>query len=103
MAIIMMITNFSRDIVFSVDLRYNEANEKPSSGRKVARRSRDGRSLRDFRFRLNVFVTRSPSVSPTLDSSLPEGAFGYFHLRGMGFARSLCNTKAKHAIKQNDK
>ena len=50
MAIIMMITNFSRDIVFSVDLRYNEANEKPSSGRKVARRSRDGRSLRDFWF-----------------------------------------------------
>ena len=25
------------------------------------------------------------------------------NLRGMGFARSLCNTKAKLAIKQNDK
>ena len=30
-------TNFGRDIVFSTDLCYNEANEKPSSGRKVAR------------------------------------------------------------------
>jgi hypothetical protein len=30
-------TNFGRDIVFSADLCYNEANEKPSSGRKVAR------------------------------------------------------------------
>ena len=37
-------------LVFSADLCYNEANEKPSSERKVARRSRDGRSLRDFRF-----------------------------------------------------
>ena len=30
-------TNFGRDIVFSADLYYNKANEKPSSGRKVAR------------------------------------------------------------------
>ena len=29
--------NFGRDIVFSADLCYNEANEKPSSRRKVAR------------------------------------------------------------------
>ena len=37
-------------LAFSADLCYNEANEKPSSGRKVARRSRDGRSPRDFRY-----------------------------------------------------
>ena len=30
-------TNFGRELVFSADLCYNEANEKPSSGRKVAR------------------------------------------------------------------
>ena len=28
-----------REIVFSADLWYNEANEKPSSGRKVARKA----------------------------------------------------------------
>ena len=27
----------------------------------------------------------------------------FVYFRGMGFARSLCNTKAKLAIKQNDK
>ena len=42
-------SNFGRELVFSADLCYNELNEKPSYGRKVARRSRDGRSLRDFR------------------------------------------------------
>ena len=29
--------NFGRELVFSADLCYNGANEKPSSGRKVAR------------------------------------------------------------------
>ena len=47
-----MFTNFGRDVVFSADLCYNDANEKPPSEREVARRSRDGRSLRDFRFEL---------------------------------------------------
>ena len=42
--------NVGRELVFSADLWYNEANEKPPSEREVARRSRDGRSLRDFRF-----------------------------------------------------
>ena len=60
-------TNFGRDIVFSADLCDNGTNEK----REVARRSRDGRSLRDLEF----IVTRSPSVS-FADSSLPEGAYG---------------------------
>ena len=42
-------TNFGRELVFSADLCYNEANEKPPSEREVARHSRDGRSPRDFR------------------------------------------------------
>ena len=42
-------TNFGRDVVSSADLWYNGANEKPPSEREVARHSRDGRSLRDFR------------------------------------------------------
>ena len=66
-------------LVFSADLCYNEANEKPSSERKVARRSRDGRILRDFRGGSIFLVTHSPSVS-FADSSLPEGAFGFVHL-----------------------
>ena len=45
-------TNFGRDIVFSADLCYHRANKKPPSEREVARRSRDGRSLRNFGFRL---------------------------------------------------
>ena len=47
-------TNLGKDIVFSADLRYNEANEKPPSEREVARRSRDGRSLRDFGVKLTL-------------------------------------------------
>ena len=45
-----MFTNFGRDVVFSADLYYNKTNEKPPSEREVARRSRGGRSLREFRF-----------------------------------------------------
>ena len=44
-------TNFGRELVFSADLCYNEVSEKPPSEREVARRSRDGRSLRDSEFR----------------------------------------------------
>ena len=44
--------NFGRELVFSADLCYNCANEKPPSEREVARRSRDGRSLRGFKFML---------------------------------------------------
>ena len=40
--------NIGGELVFSADLCYNGTNKKPSSGRKVARRSRDGRSLRNF-------------------------------------------------------
>ena len=54
LVLIRMFTNFGRDIVFSADLCYNGANEKPPSEREVARRSRDGRSLRDLEFRLTL-------------------------------------------------
>ena len=47
-------TNFGRVIVFSADLCYNGTNEKLLSEREVARRSRDGRSLRDLEFRLTL-------------------------------------------------
>ena len=46
--LVRMVTNFGRELAFSADLCYNKA----SSERKMARRSRDGRSLRDFRFEL---------------------------------------------------
>ena len=46
--------NFGGDIVFSADLCYDGTNEKPPSEREVARRSRDGRSLRDLEFRLTL-------------------------------------------------
>ena len=46
--------NFGRELVFSADLCYNGTNEKPPSEREVARRSRDGRSLRNFRFVLTL-------------------------------------------------
>ena len=48
--LIRMFTNFGRDIVFSAELCYNGVNKKPPSEREVARRSRDGRSQRNFRF-----------------------------------------------------
>ena len=35
--LIRLFTNFGRELVFSADLCYNGANEKPFSGRKVAR------------------------------------------------------------------
>jgi len=46
---------------------------KPPSEREVARRSRDGRSLRDFGVLISFIVTHSPSVAFGA-SSLPEGA-----------------------------
>ena len=68
-----MFTNFGRELVFSADLCYNGANRKPPSEREVARRSRDGRSLRDFEVLISFIVTRSPSPDFVV-SSLPEGA-----------------------------
>ena len=43
--------NFGRELVFSADLCYNGANEKPPSEREGDRDS-GGRSLRDFGFDL---------------------------------------------------
>ena len=46
-------------------------------------------------------IPQSPSVTaPFTQGSLWKRSYNF---RGMGFARSLCNTKAKLAIKQNDK
>ena len=46
-----MFTNFGRELVFSADLCYHEANEKPPSEREGDRDS-GGRSLRNFEFGL---------------------------------------------------
>ena len=49
---------------------------KPPSEREVAfSQENDGRSLRNHAVCANLKVARAPSVSHTLDSSLPEGAF----------------------------
>ena len=45
--------NFGRKLVFSADLCYNGANEKPPSEREGDRVS-GGRSLRDFEFGLTL-------------------------------------------------
>ena len=74
--LIRMFTNFGRGIVSSADLWYNEANEKPPSEREVARRSRDGRSLRDFRVVVSSLLRTLPqSASLTAPSQRePLGA-----------------------------
>ena len=61
--------NFGRDIVFSADLCHNGTNGKPPSEREVARRSRDGRSLRDFRVVVSFLLRTLPqSASLTAPS-----------------------------------
>ena len=79
----------------------------PPSEREVARRSRDGRSLRDFKFRLTLLLRALPHPTSSGAPSRREPQDAR-NLRGMGFARCpRClqrrNTKAKLAIKQNDK
>ena len=90
-----------RELVFSADLLYNGANEMPSSERKGDRVS-GGRSLRDFRV-VSTFLLRALPQSPTAPAPSRREPLGACNLRGMGFARSLCKTNAKLAIKQNDK
>ena len=46
---------------------------------------RGGRSLRNFKFRLNLIPTRSPFVTASRATSLPEGGF-LFHSPRMGGA-----------------
>ena len=92
---------FGRELVFSADLCYNGANEKPPSKREGDRVS-GGRSLRNFRIVVSSLLRTLPqSASLTAPSRREPLVLCIF--RGMGFARSLCNIKAKPAIKQNDK
>ena len=98
-------TNVGRELVFSADLCYNGANEKPpfvySFASQIGRwqPKADGGSVKKPKIAGN-----NPSVAnataPFTQGSLWMRSFIF---RGMGFARCLCNTKAKLAIKQNDK
>ena len=95
-------TNFGRELDFSADLCYNGVSKKPPSEREVARRSRDGRSLRDFRVVVSSLLRTLPQ-SASLTAPSRREPLDACNFRGMGFALCLCNTKAKLAIKQNDK
>ena len=55
---------------------------------------------RDVVFSADLCYNRVNEMPPFTQGSLWTRSC---NLRGMGFARSLCNTKAKLAIKQNDK
>ena len=90
-----------RDVVFSADLCYNGANKKPPSEREGDRAS-GGRSLRDFRAVVSSLLRTLPQ-SASLTAPSRREPLGARNLRGMGFALCLCKTKAKLAIKQNDK
>ena len=95
-----MTQNFGRELVFSADLCYNGANEKPPSEREGDRVS-GGRSLRDFEFGLTL-LSRILPQSPTAPAPSRREPQDARNLRGMGFARCLrclqrCNTKAKLA------
>ena len=72
----------------------------PPGGRWHA--ERDGRSQRDFKFILTLLLRALPQ-SASLTAPSRREPLDVRNLRGMGFARCLCNTKAKLAIKQNDK
>ena len=67
----------------------------------MARRSRDGRSLRDFGVRLTLWERALPQ-SPSVTAPSRREPWDVRNHRGMGFARSLCNTKAKLAIKRKE-
>ena len=69
-----MTQNFGRELIFSADLWYNRANEKPPFEREGDRVS-GGRSLRDFEFGLTL-LSRILPQSPTAPAPLPEGAYG---------------------------
>ena len=87
------VQNFGRELVFSADLCYNGTNEKPPSEREVARRSRDGGSLRDLEVFTSFVVTHSPSPA-FVGSSLPEGALGIRATLGVWaspYAHVACN------------
>ena len=69
-----MFTNFGRDIVFSADLCYNDANEKPPSEREGDRVS-GGRSLRNFEFSLASLSRPLPQSAALTAPSRREPSF----------------------------
>ena len=85
-------TNFGRVIVFSADLCYNGANEKPRPLGEVAAKPTERAQLC-----AKNPLTRYRGSSPT------GRAFGSVRLQGYGICPTRCNTNAKLAIKQNDK
>ena len=87
-----MVQNFGRGIVSSAALCYNKANEKASPfGRGGGEADGEGKLLQ-----------RLPSHPLPRELSLRE-SLRTRNRRGMGIARSLCNTKAKLAMKEDDK
>ena len=73
-----------------------ELAKKPPSEREGDRDS-GGRSLRDFSFALTSLQRALPQ-SASLTAPSRREPMVECNLRGMGFARCLCNTKAKLAI-----
>ncbi len=63
---------------------------------------RDGWSLCGFEVRLTLWERTLPHPTSSGAPSRRE-PLDVRYFMGMGFARSLCNTKAKLAIKHNDK
>ena len=90
---------FGRELVFSADLCYNGTNKKPPLCKGRWQPKADGGIVKKPKIAGN-----NPSVAnataPFTQGSLWMRSFIF---RGMGFALCLCNTKAKLAIKQNDK
>ena len=81
--------NVGRELVFSADLWYNRTNEKPLPLGEVAMNL----ALQGLRRR-----GRTIPLSPAIAGDLPKGEpWDTCNLRGMGFARSICNTNAKLA------
>ena len=88
-----------RELVFSADLWYNEASKKPPLCKGRWQPKAAGGIVKKPKIAGN-----NPSVAnataPFTQGSLWTRSCIF---RGMGFALCLCNTKAKLAIKQNDK
>ena len=98
LVLIRMFTNFGRDVFFSADLCYNGSSKKAflreeGGTRSVTEGARVTLSFRKFRC-IALSLSR-------LRRQLPPGGSLWTRsciFRGMGFARCLCNTKAKLAI-----
>ena len=87
--------NFGRELVFSADLWYNGANEKPPLCKGRWQPKADGGIVKKPKIAGN-----NPSVA-TATAPFTQGSLWTRSciFRGMGFARSICNTNAKLAIK----